>query len=114
MDDWNRRAQPGPPICPLLSDAETSQPCIQGPCLALLNEPLTLDELREMTGKPVFAIDGEGHRCWVVVNAADGCCADNEFGSWSFSFYEMADCTKDGLHPMGWRAYRTEPERSDT
>lgn len=73
-------------------------------------ERLTLEELRQMDGEPVFAVDGEGHRCWVLVNADDECCADNEFGSWQFFYYGMTDCAKDRLHPTGWLAYRSKPK----
>ena len=49
-------AVPGnkPLICPLLSDAEVKQPCLEGPCPAILNEPLTLEELRGMIGAWVW------------------------------------------------------------
>ena len=82
------------------------------------NEPLTLEELRQMDGEPVFAVDGEGHSAWVVVNAKGECCADNEFGSWAFSYYEMMMPTvltesENKLHPMGWLACRRNPERSE-
>lgn len=75
-------------------------------------KPLTLEELKDRHGKPIYAVDGEGHACWVVVNAFDEECADNEFGAWQFFYYDMQDCTKDELHPMGWLAYDHEPKES--
>lgn len=53
---WNRRATPEnkPLICPLLSDDEVKQPCLEGPCPAILNEPLTMEQLRKMTDKRVW------------------------------------------------------------
>lgn len=75
-------------------------------------KPLTLEELKDRHGKPIYAVDGEGHACWVVVNAFDEECADNEFGAWQFFYYDMQDCTKDELHPMGWLAYDHEPKEA--
>ena len=51
-----RRATPEntPPICPLLSDNEVKQPCVEGPCPVMLNEPLTMDQLKRMADKRVW------------------------------------------------------------
>lgn len=76
------------------------------------NQPLTLDELREMDGEPVWCVDGAGNECWCLVNCDDGlpCCYDNETGIWGGSFYKMLGCGKNGLHKQGWFAYRRKPE----
>lgn len=73
---------------------------------------LTMEELRERDGKPVFAVDGENHKCWVIVNAKDECCADNEFGSWQMCFYNMTNVGSDTLHDMGWLAYDHPPKEA--
>ena len=67
--------------------------------------PLTLDELRERDGKPVWCIDGEGHSCYCLVNATNEDCIDNECGAWCFGFYGMTGDGENGLHNMGWLAY---------
>ena len=75
------------------------------------NDPLTMDELREMDGEPVFCIDGQGNECWCLVNCDDGlpCCYDNETGLWDGSYYMMTGDRKHGLHQAGWLAYRRKP-----
>lgn len=76
------------------------------------NEPLTLDELREMDGEPVWCVDGRGNQCWCLVNCDDGlpCCYDNETGLWEDCFYGMTGDGRFGLHQSGWLAYRSKPE----
>jgi hypothetical protein len=58
LEELNRRTAPEnkPLICPLLSDAEVKQPCLEGPCPAILNEPLTVEELRKMEETPVYNV----------------------------------------------------------
>lgn len=92
------------------SDAEEAIAALEEKIARDNPRPLTLDELRERDGKPVFAIDGEGHKCWVVVNTKEECCADNEFGSWHMYFYNMKNADSDTLHNMGWLAYDHEPK----
>ena len=67
--------------------------------------PLTLDELREMDGEPVWCADGEEHSCYCLVNAESEDCIDSECGAWCFEFYGMTGDGENGLHNMGWRAY---------
>ena len=89
---WNRRAQ------------ESELPA---------NNALTRDELYYLDGEPLYVMDGEGHECYCVVNTKNKDCIDNEAGAWCFEFYDMTGDGKHGLHKMGWRAYRTKPERSE-
>ena len=78
---WNRRAQPA-------------------------NEPLTIDELREMDGEPVFVaspgVEEYGH--WGIV-----CGVDDTAGR---TLYLRGDYS---CHDYGktWLAYRRPPERSE-
>lgn len=48
IDELTRRTAPENKAlsCPLLSDAEVKQPCIEGPCPAILNKPLTVEQLK--------------------------------------------------------------------
>ena len=73
------------------------------------NEPLTLEQLREMDGKPVWCADGEGHSCYCLVNAESEDCIDSECGAWCFGFYGMTGDGENGLHNMGWLAYAHKP-----
>ena len=90
---WNRRAQP------------ENEP--------ITNDALTRDELYYLDGEPLYVMDGEGHECYCVVNTKNEDCIDNEAGAWCFEFYDMTGDGKHGLHKIGWRAYRTKPERSE-
>lgn len=76
------------------------------------NDPLTLEQLREMDGEPVWCVDGRGNQCWCLVNCDDDllCCYDNETGLWEDCFYGMTGDWKFGLHQYGWLAYRGRPE----
>ena len=73
------------------------------------NEPLTLEQLREMDGEPVWCADGEGHSCYCLVNAGNEDCIDSECGAWCFGFYGMTGDGENGLHNMGWLAYAHKP-----
>ena len=86
---WNRRAQPA-------------------------NEPLTLEQLKQMDGEPVWCADGEGHSCYCLVNAESEDCIDSECGAWCFAFYGMTRDGENGLHNMGWLAYRTRPKEAQS
>ena len=77
------------------------------------NEPLTLEELRQMDGEPVWCIDGMGNGCWCVVNAKNEDCIDNEAGAWCFAFCGMTGDGYKGLHRLGWYAYRCQ-QTADT
>ena len=68
---------------------------------------LTRDELLQLDGKPVYCIDGEGHKCWCVVNVQNEECIDNEAGGWIFAFYGLKRDTNE-LHKLGWLAYLSE------
>jgi hypothetical protein len=81
---WNRRTQPA-------------------------NEPLTIEQLKQMDGEPVWCADGEGHSCYCLVNAESEDCIDSECGAWCFEFYGMTGDGENGLHNMGWLAYAHKP-----
>lgn len=91
---WNRRAQPE-------------------------NEPLTLDELREMGGEPAYFQFGDGVQGWAVIEwhtesgiILYGPVADDHSEP-DVDFINMEYDDPDGyfgLHLLGWRAYRYKPE----
>ena len=100
------------------------------------NAPLTWDELIAMDGKPVFIVSGRGDNelnGWFLVSAERHDVESVEFTgtidnlvlssitdelSPEECFYGMtcniecgeADCARNGLHHMGWLAYRYEPK----
>ena len=93
------------------------------------NEPLTIEEILDMNGKPVWCQTGDGYEGWALVivdKYQDG-------GHYLYLFSD--DLTRDGinecfepdedfinlkfsddpdghfgLHVLGWRAYRYEPK----
>ena len=77
------------------------------------NVPLTLDELRQMEGKPVWAIDGTGTAAYILIDA-DGNGIDTDSGFWDADYYGMTKDGKHGLHRMGWLAYRRKPKEGDS
>ena len=104
----DRRAAPEnkPLICPLLSDAEVKQPCIEGPCPAILNEPLTMEQLRKMDGDPMWVVDITG--------------AGKEKPRW-YQLSRNKEFVKDfnqckrllTLYGKAWLAYARKPEGSE-
>ena len=72
-------------------------------------EPLTIEQLKQMDGEPVWCADGEGHSCYCLVNAESEDCIDSECGAWCFGFYGMTGDGENGLHNMGWLAYDHKP-----
>lgn len=79
------------------------------------NDPLTLEELREMDGEPVWCVDSCGNECWCLLNCnyVAPYCYDNGSGLWDGSFYGMPGDGKHGLHELGWLAYRRKPEKGE-
>ena len=69
--------------------------------LADSNAPLTLDELREMDGEPVWivSLDGRDLTCWMLVDARYNLCREAHGG--------MAVFENNG---ETWLAYRRKPE----
>lgn len=78
------------------------------------NDPLTLDELREMDGEPVWVIRGLGKdRWWIANDLTNGYRA--VFSSDPYyprtSYYGMKGDGAHGLDRFGWIAYRRPPEK---
>lgn len=73
-------------------------------------KPLTLKELRQMDGEPVWMEDNKGNKCWGLVSVEDDgavYCIDNETGLWEYCFYGSKFATD------GWLAYRSK-QKEDT
>ena len=75
-------------------------------------EPLTLDELRQMYGEPVWAIGGDGTSEYVLIDK-DGNGIDADTGYWDSDFYGLPGDGAHGLNVVGWLAYRRKPEDDD-
>lgn len=67
------------------------------------NKPLTLDELRQMDGKPVWIQEGSAGHWELSVDAAD------YLEDRDLDFYGMI-AWDGGLHQLGWLAYRCKSE----
>lgn len=81
------------------------------------NGSLTTEELWSMDGHPVWCVDGAGHAAWCLIDASRGKefrrapdAIDSDTGLWDGDFYAMTGDGANGLHCMGWLAYRRKPE----
>lgn len=81
---WNRRAQPA-------------------------NEPLTLEELKQMEGEPTWTVTNgvKGSGRWELIGARDNNCL--YLHNVADGFYAIETCT----YGKTWLAYRRKPERSE-
>ena len=71
-------------------------------------EPLTLDELREMDGEPVWIVEEPDWGHWELSADADDYVADREPSFYGMKHNDPAG--RYGLHKLGWLAYRQKPE----
>ena len=72
------------------------------------NTPLTLDELRQMDGEPVWVVEYPDWGHWELSADAEDYVTDRDT-----DFYGMKHNDPDGrygLHKLGWLAYRQKPE----
>lgn len=68
-------------------------------------EPLTLDELMDMCGEPVYCVDSKGNGKWAFVENHDEVCIDSDYEDWEFYCYGWDN-------DDGWRAYRNKPKEA--
>lgn len=84
---------------------------VEGVALLPIEEakPLTLDELREMDGKPVWIKEDEEVVCGIVSLASNCFCLEKEpvITLANGDFYLLRE-----YNGKTWIAYRTKPERS--
>ena len=73
-----------------------------------LNAPLTLDELREMDGEPVWIVEDPDWGHWELSADAEDYVTDREPSFYGMKHNDPAG--RYGLHKLGWLAYRQKPE----
>lgn len=72
------------------------------------NEPLTLDELRQMDGEPVWIVEDPDWGHWELSADAEDYVTDREPSFYGMKHNDPAG--RYGLHKLGWLAYRQKPE----
>ena len=71
-------------------------------------EPLTLDELRQMDGEPVWIVEDPDWGHWELSANAEDYVTDREPSFYGMKHNDPAG--RYGLHKLGWLAYRQKPE----
>ena len=72
------------------------------------NEPLTIEELREMNGEPVWIVEYPDWGHWELSADAEDYIADRDQDLYGLKHDDPAG--QCGLHVLGWLAYRRPPE----
>ena len=72
------------------------------------NEPLTLEQLREMDGEPVWIVEHPDWGHWELSSDAEDYIADRDQDLYGLKHDDPAG--QCGLHVLGWLAYRRPPE----
>ena len=72
------------------------------------NEPLTLEQLREMNGEPVWIVEHPDWGHWELSADAEDYIADRDQDLYGLKHDDPAG--QCGLHVLGWLAYRRPPE----
>ena len=67
------------------------------------NDSLTLEQLREMDGEPVWIVPHRGIAKWYLVDAANECCSACDMDVVDFELYGPENTS------YGWLAYRHKP-----
>lgn len=80
-------------------DLIDEQPTITPP-----NEPLTLEQLREMDGEPVWVVEYPDWGHWELSAHAEDYLAEREEAFYGMKHDDPAG--RYGLHKLGWLAYR--------
>lgn len=70
--------------------------------------PLTLEELRQMDGEPVYIVAWPDWGHWELSADAEDYLADRDPDFYGMKHADPAG--RYGLHVMGWLAYRRKPE----
>ena len=78
------------------------------PTLTQPNEPLTLEQLREMDGEPVWIVEHPDWGHWELSADAEDYIADRDQDLYGLQHDDPAG--QCGLHVLGWLAYRRPPE----
>lgn len=72
------------------------------------NEPLTIEQLREMNGEPVWIVEHPDWGHWELSADAEDYIADRDQDLYGLKHDDPAG--QCGLHVLGWLAYRRPPE----
>lgn len=72
------------------------------------NEPLTLEQLRQMDGEPVWIVEHPDWGHWELSADAEDYIADRDQDLYGLKHDDPAG--QCGLHVLGWLAYRRPPE----
>ena len=72
------------------------------------NEPLTLEELREMDGEPVWIVEQPDWGHWELSADAEDYLADRDQDFYGLKHDDPAG--RYGLHVLGWLTHRRPPE----
>lgn len=77
-----------------------------------IREPLTLERLREMDGKPVWIVEYPDWGHWELSEDAGDYIADRDTDLYGLTYPDPEG--RAGLHKLGWLAYRYPPVATDT
>ena len=72
------------------------------------NDPLSLEQLREMNGEPVWIVEHPDWGHWELSADAEDYIADRDQDLYGLKHDDPAG--QCGLHVLGWLAYRRPPE----
>lgn len=78
------------------------------PTLTPPNKPLTLEQLREMDGEPVWIVEQPDWGHWELSADAEDYLANRDQDFYGLKHDDPAG--RYGLHVLGWLAYRRPPE----
>lgn len=78
------------------------------PTLTPPNEPLSIEQLREMDGEPVWIVEQPDWGHWELSADAEDYLADRDQDFYGLKHDDPAG--RYGLHVLGWLAYRRPPE----
>ena len=102
--------------CPLCTDGaestmggmlfDTAEEAISA--LSPPNEPLTIEQLREMDGEPVWIVEQPDWGHWELSADAEDYLANRDQDFYGLKHDDPAE--RYGLHVLGWLAYRRPPE----
>lgn len=92
----------------LLKKIKNFQPWYKNPTLTSPNEALTLEQLRQMDGRPVWIVEHPDWGHWELSADAEDYIADRDQDLYGLKHDDPAG--QCGLHVLGWLAYRRPPE----
>lgn len=72
------------------------------------DKPLTLDELLQMNGEPVWIVEYPDWGHWELSADAGDYVAERDYDCYGMKHDDPAG--RYGLHKLGWLAYRKKPE----